>query len=249
MNRPGLSVAIITLNEERKLPACLESAGFADEIVIVDCGSSDMTVEIAEGRGAKVFVEDWKGFGPQKQSAVKKCLNEWVLVLDADERVSPEAKDEILRAVSKSDCSAYSLPRRNFFHGKWIRHADFWPDRQVKLVRKSEGGFEGYIHEKWVTPGKTGLLVSPIDHYSFDDYSSMLRTMDKYSTDTAREMREKGIRASALSPAYHALAMFLKIYFVKLGILEGIDGLVIALTKAGGSFFKYAKLLELQRRP
>jgi glycosyltransferase involved in cell wall biosynthesis len=242
-----LSVAIITKNEEERLPACLRSVSFADDIVVVDSGSTDKTIEIARDFGCRVFVENWKGYGPQKNSAVEKCSREWVLLIDADERIAPETAETIARALKRPEAAAYSFRRKNFLHDRWLRHSGYWPDRQVRLVRKTEGLFEGEIHEKWVTAGPVRALDAHIDHYAFSGYSDMLKTLNEYSTVIARDLFASGRRATVLTPIWHGTGMFLKIYFVELGFLDGMDGLVTAFTKAGGSFFKYAKLLELQR--
>jgi (heptosyl)LPS beta-1,4-glucosyltransferase len=242
-----LSVAIITKNEEKNLSGCLKSVSFADDIVVVDSASIDRTVEIAKEFGCHVFTEDWKGYGPQKNSAVDKCRYEWVLLLDADERVTVEARDEILRVLGKPEADAYSFKRKNYLHGKWIKHSGYWPDRHIRLINKTKGLFQSVIHEKWVTDGRVKYLDACIEHYAFSNYSDMLGTLNEYSTIIARELFNSGKRANFLSPLYHGIGMFLKIYFIEMGLLDGLDGLVTAVTKAGGSFFKYAKLLELQR--
>jgi glycosyltransferase involved in cell wall biosynthesis len=243
----NLSAAVITKNEEKRLPDCLKSLSFADEIIVVDSGSSDRTVEIAESFGCKVFVENWKGYGPQKNSALEKCSYEWVFILDADERVPAETGEIIKKVLKNPDADAYSFRRKNYLHGYWLRHSGYWPDKEVRLFNRYKGSFQSVIHEIWVTSGTTRELDAHFDHYSFSGYSDMLETLNDYSTFHARELHISGRRATALTPAYHGTMMFLKIYFLKLGFLDGFDGLVTALTKAGGSFFKYAKLLELQR--
>lgn len=242
-----LSVAIITKNEEKNLSECLKSVSFADDIVVVDSGSTDRTVEIAKEFGCRVFIEDWKGYGPQKNSAVDKCKHEWVFLLDADERVPVETTEIILEVLRKPEADAYSIKRKNYLHGKWLKHSGYWPDRHIRIVHKTKGLFRSVIHEEWVTNGRVQELDAHIEHYAFLNYSDMLKTLNEYSTVIARELFDSGKRATLLSPPYHGIGMFLKIYFLKWGILDGMDGLVTALTKAGGSFFKYAKLLELQR--
>lgn len=242
-----LSVAIITKNEERNLPGCLRSVSFADDIVVVDSHSSDRTVDIARDFGCRVFVEGWKGYGPQKNSAVGKCTNKWVLIIDADERLSPEARRVISDRLVNPNADAYALKRKNYLHGKWLRHSGYWPDRQVRLVNRDRGSFRGVIHEKWFTSGPVEDLDACIEHHAFSNYSDMLKTLDEYSTVIAEELYASGRRATFLDPPVHGAGMFLKIYLLELGILDGLDGLVTALLKAGGSFFKYAKLLELQR--
>jgi len=246
LEKVPLSVAVITKNEEGNLPDCLRSVSFADDIVIVDSGSSDRTVQIAKEFGCRIFVEDWKGYGPQKNSAIEKCAHEWVLLLDADERVAEATREIIKKTIREPTADAYSLRRKNFLHGRWLKHSGYWPDRQIRLVNKNRGQFQGIIHEKWVTKGHLIDLDAHIEHYAFAHYSDMLKTLNDYSSVIAEDLYNSGKRAHVLSPVYHGIGMFLKIYFVEKGFLDGMDGLVTAITKAGGSFFKYAKLLEIQ---
>lgn len=242
-----LSVAIITKNEEKRLPDCLKSVPFAGDIVVVDSGSSDRTMEIAKEAGCRVFSEEWKGYGPQRNSAIQKCKYDWVLSLDADERMPFGSKEIIERALEKPSAAAYSFRMKHFFHGKWLRHAGYWPDRHLVLLDRRRGTFEGVIHEKWMTDGEVYELDAHVDHYGFDNYSDLLDMLDDYSTQIAKGLLAKGKRANPLTPLTHGIATFSKIYLLQKGFLAGFDGLVIAFTKAGGSFFKYAKLLELQR--
>lgn len=242
-----LSVAIITKNEEARLRGCLESVSFADDIVVVDSGSTDGTVEIAKEFGCRVFVEDWKGYGPQKNSAIAKCRHEWVLLLDADETLCQDSRKVLTDVLGNPGADAYTVKRKNFLHGRWLSHSGYWPDRQVRLVKRDRGSFHGTIHEKWMARGPVTDLDACIEHYAFRNYSDMLRTLDEYSTVIAADLYSRGKRATLLSPLSHGIGMFLKIYFLEKGVLDGFDGLVTAITKAGGSFFKYAKLLEIQR--
>lgn len=245
-NKIPISIAIITKNEEKRLPPCLRSVSFADEIIVVDSGSTDKTVQIAQEFGCRVFTEDWKGYGPQKNSAIEKCKNEWILLLDADERLAAGAK-EIIEKVQWPQATAFRFRRKNYLHAKWLKHSGYWPDWQIRLINKSHGSFQGTIHEQWVTDGSILDLEACIEHYAFSNYSDMLKTLDEYSTVIARELYASGKRANSLSPILHGAGMFFKILVLEKGLLDGMDGLVTALTKAGGSFFKYAKLLELQR--
>ena len=242
-----LSAAIITKNEEAHLPDCLKSLSFVDEIIVVDSGSTDRTVEIAKAFGCRVFVEAWKGYGPQKNNAIDKCTNAWVLLLDADERVAEETKEVIIKTLKEPTADAYSFRRKNYLHGRWLRHSGYWPDRQVRLVNKNKGHFQGFIHEKWVTEGHSHDLDAHLEHYSFLNYSDMIKRLNDYSSVIAKELFNSGRRAHVLSPLYHGIGMFFKTYLIEKGFLDGMDGLVTAITKAGGSFFKYAKLLEIQR--
>ena len=242
-----LSVAIITKNEEERLPECLKSISFADDIIVVDSGSTDRTCEIARKFLCKVFIEEWKGYGPQKNSAVQKCRNEWVLIIDADERVPEETRQKIVGILKNPACDAYSFKRKNFLHGRWIKHCGWWPDRVIRLVKKDRGKFYNTVHERWVTDGKIGYLDENIEHYSYSNYPDLIRKLNHYSTIKATELFISGRKANPFSPVFHGITMFLRTYLLKRGFLDGMDGLVIALTIGGGSFFKYAKLLELQR--
>jgi glycosyltransferase involved in cell wall biosynthesis len=242
-----LSAAIITKDEEKNLPDCLKSVSFVDDIVVVDSGSTDRTVEIAKEFGCRVYTEEWKGFGPQKNSAVEKCKHEWVLLLDADERASADTRDEIGKVLENPSAAAYRLRMKHYVGVNWIKHCGYWPDWHIRFVRKTKGSFAGTTHEKWVTTGRICDLNAHIEHHSFSNYADMLTSLDEYSTIIAAELFASGKRANFLSPLYHGIGTFLRIYLLQRGFLAGFDGLVIALTKAGGSFFKYAKLLELQR--
>lgn len=242
-----LSAAIITKNEEDRLPECLRSISFCRDIVVVDSGSTDRTVGVAQDFGCRVFREDWKGYGPQKNSALSRCRHDWVLLLDADERLGEGGIEAVASVLRKPEATAYTLKRKNFLHGRWLRHGGQWPDRQVRLVNRLCGEFRSVIHERWETDGPVADLDACIEHRAFGGYADMLRTMDEYSTVAARELYAAGRRANVLSPAWHGAVMFLKIYLIERGLLDGMDGFVTALTKAGGSFFKYAKLLEMQR--
>lgn len=244
----GLSAAVITRDEEKRLAGCLKSVSFADEIIVVDSGSTDRTVEIARESGCRVFIEDWKGYGPQKNSAIKKCCNDWVLLLDADERLAPNTAELISGILKAPLASAYTFKRKNYIHGRWMKHSGYWPDMQIRLISKSRGSFHGKIHERWVTDGPVIDLDACIEHYAFTGYSDMLATLNDYSTVIAAELYSSGRRVNSFAPVYHGIGMFLKIYLIEKGFLDGLDGLVTALTKASGSFFKYAKLLELQRQ-
>jgi len=244
-----ISVAIITKNEEERLPACLKSVSFADEVVVVDSGSVDETLDVARSFGAKIFIEEWRGFSDQKQFAVNQCNNVWVLILDADERI-PEATANIIKREIASDeqmISAYSFRRKNYFHGKWIKHCGWWPDRIVRLVNRKKGGFDGRrVHESWLTEGRVEELDASIEHVSFQNYSELVAKMENYSNLAAAEMFEQGIRANPFTPILHGIWMFIRTYILEKGIFDGFDGFMISAMNAGGSFMKYAKLREKQ---
>ena len=246
-----LSIAIITQNEEENLPACLESATFADQIVVVDSGSTDNTVKIASDFGCHVSVEKWRGFGPQKQLAIDKCRNRWVFVLDADERIPYEtalAIEDIL--LNRSDTPAgYSFPRKNWFQGRWIKHLGWWPDRVVRLFKKDLGRMTGaLVHESIKVNGPVGALDVPIEHFTESRLDRILIKIDHYSTLGARKAFDEGKKTSIWFAAFRAVLTFLQNYFLKLGILDGAQGFVLSVTDSINKFFKYAKLNELNRQ-
>ncbi|MFH1241124.1 MAG: glycosyltransferase family 2 protein [Pseudomonadota bacterium] len=248
-----VSVAIITKDEEERLPGCLKSLSFADEILVVDSGSQDKTVSIAMAFRCRVMTEEWRGYAGQKQFAVDNCSNDWVLILDADERIPVETAVKIGELLDDPEpgFTAYSFLRKNYFHGRWIRHCGWWPERVVRLVNRTKGRFsEHLVHERWISDGAVKELDVPIEHYSFQSYSDLIHKMETYSTLAAREILRKGNRSAWWSPITHGLWMLVRTYIFELGVLDGFDGLVISILNGGGSFMKYAKAREMmvQRR-
>ncbi len=242
-----ISVAIITKNEERNIRECLESVRWADEIVVVDNGSSDETVRICREFGARVFEEEWKGYSGQKNSAVEKTRNEWVLSLDADERVNPELRREIEAALREdSSIDGYFMPRKNFFLGRWIRYCGWYPDRNLRLFRKSLGLFqERAVHEKVELRGKTAVLQHPLIHETYRSLSEYFERMNRYSSLAAREMRGEGRKCRFTDLILRPPFTFLQMYVLRAGFLEGYFGLLLSLLYSFYTFAKYAKLREL----
>jgi len=246
-----LSVAIITKNEAVNLPGCLESVAFAAQIVVVDSGSDDGTLDIARRFGCEVFSEPWKGFGAQKQAAIDRCREPWVLVLDADERIPAETEAAIRAVVSAGEGAApgYSFPRKNFFQGRWIRHMGWWPDRITRLFRRGMGRMTDVpVHEAVTVAGQVIALESPIEHCTEGRLSEVLKKIDKYSTLAAEEAFREGRRSSVWGALARAELTFLQNYILRRGFLDGRQGLVLSVTDAVNKFFKYAKLSELNRR-
>ncbi len=245
-----LSVAIITKNEAENLPACLSSVLFAEQIVIVDSGSTDDTIRIATDFGCEVYQEQWRGFGQQKQLAIAHCKKPWVLVLDADERIPPETSVIIGKIVDGAGKTAgYSFPRRNYFQGRWIRHAGWWPDRVVRLFKNGSGRMtDAKVHEAVIVEGKIEALSAPIDHYTESRLDKLLLKIDRYSTLGAEEAFAAGQRATVLGAFVRAKTTFLQDYLLRGGFLDGRQGLTLAVTDSVNKFFKYAKLAELCRR-
>jgi glycosyltransferase involved in cell wall biosynthesis len=244
-----LSVAIITKNEAENLPACLESVGFAEQVVVVDSGSTDGTVEIAGGFGCQVYNEPWRGFSAQKQFAIDRCTHPWVLLLDADERVPAMTASRIIGIVqSDSDeASGYSFPRKNYFQGRWIRH--LWSgDRVVRLFRKNLGRMTAArVHEAVEVKGSVKALEVPLEHYTESGLSKLLLKIDHYTTLGAQEAFAAGKRASVWTAAFLASFAFVQSYFLKRGFLDGVQGLTLSVAESVSKYFKYAKLSELSR--
>lgn len=243
-----LSVAIITKNEEENIRSCLQSISFAAQIVLVDSGSTDSTLKIAEEFGCEIYSEEWHGFGPQKQLAIEKCRQPWILVLDADERIPPDTADIIKKIVTDSNIkeAGFSFPRKNYFQGRWIRHAGWWPDRVVRLFRREAGRMtEAFVHESMEVQGIVGALDAPIEHFTESNLSKIIQKIDKYSTLGAEEAFKDGKTSSVFSAFMRAFFTFIQDYFLRFGILDGRQGLTLAVTDAVNKFFKYAKLSEL----
>ena len=246
----GLSVVMIVRDEEQALGDALESVSFADEIVVVDSGSRDRTVEIARARGAKVVVtEDWPGFGPQKNRALDQATRDWVLSIDADERVTPELREEIRAVVSGKNPAlhdAYDLPRLSSYCGRFMRHGGWWPDRVTRLFRRGKARFsDDLVHERVVVQGTTGLLSGKLVHHAFADLEEVLRKVDSYSTANAKMMHARGKRGSLTRAILHGCWAFVRTYFFQAGFLDGRHGFMLAVSNAEGTYYRYLKLMLL----
>ena len=245
-----LSVVTITKNEEKNLPRCLKSVQFADEIVVIDTGSTDRTIEIARETGAKVYRPEWKGFGPAKQEGVNRASGEWVLSLDADEELTPELAAEIQRVTNdKHEFAGFYMARRTRFLGRWIYHCGWYPDYLLRLFRKTKGGFDGaIIHEQIRVEGKCGRLVGEILHYSYPSLESYLEKSNRYTTMGAEQAFRQGKRAGISAIALKPIATFIRHYIIKRGFLDGMEGLIISVLSSISVLVKYAKLRELRRQ-
>lgn len=246
----SLSVILITKNEEKHIQDCLTSVAFADEIVVLDSGSTDRTHEIAESMGARVYrTDDWPGFGPQKNRALDLARCDWVLSIDADERVTPELAQAVQNAMIESRYDAYEIARLSSFCGRWIRHSGWWPDHVVRLFRRGSARFtEVAVHEKVVSGGPVGVLNAHFLHYPYADLDALITKVNRYSSDAAHMMHAKGKRTNLLGVIGHSVWTFIRIYLVRRGFLDGKEGFVLAAVAAAGSFFRYSKLLFLQKQ-
>jgi glycosyltransferase involved in cell wall biosynthesis len=250
LEKVPLSIAIITKNEEENIRSCLQSISFAGQIVIVDSGSNDKTLEIAATFGCEIYREEWLGFGPQKQSAIDKCNEPWILVLDADERIAPDTATVLKKIVSDPNIkeSGFSFPRKNYFQGRWIKHAGWWPDRSVRLFLKGAGKMsEAVVHESVEVQGMIGYLDAIIEHYTESRLSKIIQKIDKYSTLGAETAFKEGKKSSTGGALMRAFFTFIQDYFFRLGFLDGMPGLTLAVTDSINKFFKYAKLSELAK--
>jgi glycosyltransferase involved in cell wall biosynthesis len=245
-----ISVVIITFNEELNLPRTLESVKWADEVVVVDSGSTDKTVEIARLFGAKVWVEPWKGFAAQKNSAIEKASCDWVLSLDADEVVTNDLRQAIQHAVAIPDnkLSGYWMPRMNYIFGRWMRHGGFWPDRKLRLFRRGKGQLElRPVHETIQVEGPVGYLSEPLFHEAYPSITGYIEHMNRYSTLGAEVVAEKHAAFSFVNIVVRPFFTFIYNYFFRLGLLDGRQGLLLHLYHAGYVSWKYAKAWELSR--
>ena len=246
MTRPRLSVVVVTLNEEERLRACLESAAWADEIVVVDALSHDKTVQIAREFTDRVIVRPWPGFAAQKNFGLAEAGGDWILSLDADEQVSPELRDEILRVLADDGPhDGYRVPRRNLFGGQWVRHGGLWPDWQLRLFRRGRGRFvERAVHESVEVAGMVGRCRGPLIHRSYRDVTDFLDRADRYSTLAAEERVRSGRRVRATDFILRPAGRFLSMYILKLGCLDGVRGLLLASLYAYYVFIRSVKAWE-----
>jgi glycosyltransferase involved in cell wall biosynthesis len=246
---PKLSVTVITKNEAADIEQALESARFADEIIVVDSRSTDDTVAIAHRYTDRVVVRDWPGYIEQKNYAASLAANDWILSLDADERVTPELATE-LQALSAAPAEAAFRIRRVTWHlGRWIRTTDWYPDYQLRLYNRKAAQWTGrYVHEAVTVRGAVGDLRGELQHYAYRDIADHLETIDRYTTLAARQMREDGRRAGIAQIAGHPPLAFLRNYIARGGIRDGVPGFVISAMNAYYVGLKFAKLWELQHR-
>jgi len=243
-----LSVVLIARNAASQIPQCLASVTFADEILLVDSGSSDGTVAIAGRCGARVLAKEWLGFGRQKQFAVEQARHDWVLCLDADERVSPELAASIRRALEAPAAPVYRMARRNRFLGRWLRHGEGYPDWSARLFDRREARWsDDAVHEKVLYAVTPGTLQGDLLHESAEDLGRYIEKQNRYSGLAARQLHERGRTAGIAELLLSPLVRFVKFYLLRLGFLDGVPGLVHVSIGCATSFLKYAKLIELQR--
>jgi glycosyltransferase involved in cell wall biosynthesis len=248
---PKVSVTVITKNEAADIGDALRSVAWADEIVVVDSNSSDETVSIAREYTDRVVVREWPGYVAQKNFAASVAAHDWILSLDADERVTPELAREIRGTLEATPAHAsFRIPRVTWHLGQWIRSTDWYPDWQSRLYNRRAAEWTGrYVHEGLTVHGTVGRLRGEIQHYAYRDIADHLETIDRYTRLAARQMYERGQRATLLEMAAHPPLAFLRNYLLRGGIRQGPVGLIVSAMNSYYVLLKFAKLWELQRRP
>jgi len=241
-----LSVIIITKNEINSIAACIASARFADEVIVVDSGSTDGTVELCRQLGARVEETDWPGFGPQKNRALALAQGEWVLSLDADERVTEELRDEILQAMASGDARPCALPRLSTYLGRPMRHSGWWPDYVVRLFKRGTARFsDDLVHERLVFDGQSNTLKSPLMHETYVDFEEIIDKFNRYSSAGAKMAQARGKDSSLLLAIAKGLFTFFRTYILRAGFLDGREGFMLAVSNAEATYYRQVKLMVM----
>ncbi|MGH7256681.1 MAG: glycosyltransferase family 2 protein [Nitrospirales bacterium] len=244
-----VAAIVITKNEERNIVACLDSLRWTDEIVVVDAESQDRTAEIARRYTDKVYVRPWPGFGPQKNFAMDQASSDWILIVDADERVTDGLRQEIQQKLGggvSPEVAGFEIPRRNYFYGKWIRGGGIYPDYQLRLFRRSAGRYDDVLlHENLRVSGCVERVVHPLDHHSMPGIREHVRKMKRYTTLGAQEKLKARFRVTAVDLAMNHLWTIFKTFVLRGGYRDGVHGIIVALFAGMHTFVKYAKSYEL----
>ena len=247
-----LSVVIITYNEEENIKDCLESVKWAEEIIVVDSFSQDKTVEICREFTDKIYLKDFKGYALEKNFGIEKAQGEWILNIDADERVSPQLQKEIEGILKEgTPYSGFLIPRKNYFLGKWMRYGGWYPDRLLRLFKKEKGKFElREVHEKVLVEGELGFLSSPLIHNTYKNITQYIKKQNNYSTLAARELAKtkKDFKGSIFNLSLQIILKFLETYIYKGGVLDGLYGFLVSVLSSFFVFVKWTKLWEMQRK-
>jgi glycosyltransferase involved in cell wall biosynthesis len=239
---PRLSAIIIAQNEAGNIAGCLDALAFCDERIVVDGGSTDATVQIAQGKGARVVSHPFEGFGAQKGFALSLATGDWVLSIDADERVSPGLAQEIENAIARGGADAYEMPRRSSFCGRIMDHSGWSPDYVLRLFRRDKAYFSGdLVHERVVCNGTVSRLDAPLMHDPVLKLEDALSRMDRYSTAGAEQLVDSGKRISFMSGISHGLWTFFRTYVLRAGFLDGREGFLLAVANAEGTYYRYMK--------
>ncbi|WP_085315624.1 glycosyltransferase family 2 protein [Derxia lacustris] len=245
---PTLSVVIAARNEAANIADAVRSAAFADEVLVLDSGSTDATADLARAAGARVLATDWPGYGPQQNRAIDAATGDWIYSLDADERITPALATEIRAAIAAGRFEVFDVPRRSLFVKRFMKHSGWWPDRTRRLFKRGSARFTTHvIHANLATDKPVGHLAAPMTHYSYRDLASVLEKMNRYSSGSAVDLHERGKRGSLGGAIRHGLWAFARTYVFKLGFLDGAEGFMVAVVNAETSYYKHLKLREIQR--
>jgi len=243
-----LSAVIITKNEELNIERCLKSVQFADEIVVLDSGSTDRTIEICQNHDCHIHQTKWLGFGLTKRKAVSLAKYNWILSIDADEEITTELRERILNILKNPKFNAYNIKRISFYLGKKINYCGWNSDFPLRLFNKNYGNFnDKTVHESIIVSGKQARINIPMLHYTYPTIESHIEKMDKYSTLGAQNLFDNNQSISVIGALFRGLVKFLKMYFLQLGFLDGIHGFILCFNSAFGVYFKYLKLWKLRK--
>lgn len=247
--KPTLSVIIIVKNEEHDIRVCLESVAWVDEIIVLDSGSVDNTLSIAKEYTDNIYIStDWQGFGVQKNRALVHASCDWVLSLDADEHVSDALHQEIENAIQSVGPVIYKLPRLSSYCGKFIRHSGWWPDYVTRLFKRGEASFSNdLVHERLVFQGEAAKLTAPLLHVTYKDLDEVISKINQYSTLGAINSYQKGKRGGLTSAIAHGFWAFVRTYIFRAGFLDGAEGLMLAISNAEATYYRYLKLFYLSK--
>lgn len=249
MSRPTLSVIIAARNEAHQIADCVRSAAFADEVIVLDSSSTDATASVARTAGAKVHVTDWPGYGKQQQRGISLATGDWVLSLDADERITEELAAEIRAAIAQPVAEGYRLPRHSSFCGQFMDHGGWRPDYTLRLVRRELAGFtEHFLHAHMTVDGRRADLRSPIVHYSYRDLDDVLEKLNRYSRGAAIDARSQGQRSSFSRALASGFWAFCRTYLLRQGFRDGRLGFALAAYNAQTTYYKYLRLWLMDRK-
>jgi glycosyltransferase involved in cell wall biosynthesis len=242
-----LSIIIAAKNEAHNIADCVNSAAFADEVIVLDSGSTDGTPEVAAKAGATVIATDWPGYGPQQSRGIELAKSDWVLSLDADERISPALQAEILQAIQEAKADGFRLPRLSSLCGTFIHHGGWRPDYTLRLVRREKAGFtHHFLHAHMTVDGTKADLQESLIHFSYRDLDDVLEKLNRYASGNAKDLDAKGVRGSFGKAISHGIWAFVRTYLFRAGFLDGRYGFILAFYNAESTYYKYLKLLALQ---
>jgi glycosyltransferase involved in cell wall biosynthesis len=239
---PTLSIIIVTKNEALNIKNCIESAAFADEVLIIDSGSTDNTVQIAIDAGATVLETTWPGYGPQQNKAIEHCKGDWIYSLDADERISESLAKEIIQAISNEEFLVFEVPRKSLFVDKFMNYSGWWPDKTKRLFKRGYAKFTTHeIHAHLSTTYAVGSLNEPMIHYSYRNLESVLEKMNRYSSGSSRDLNTHKKSSNLFDAITHGAWAFFNTYFLKRGFLDGEAGFILSIVNAETTYYKYLK--------